>query len=63
MTKYVLFGIAAAVVIGAVVLLIKLVSGAFALIGGALNAILGVAVVLALIVIVIWMFRYAKKNQ
>ena len=63
MKKYVLLGIAAALVIGAIILLIKLVSGAFALIGGAFNAIIGIAVVLALIVIVIWMFLYAKKNQ
>ena len=63
MNKYILIGIIAAVVIGAIVLLVKLVTGAFALLGGALNAIIGVAVVIALIIIVIWMFRYAKKNQ
>lgn len=52
-----------AVAVGAVVLVIKLVSGAFSLLGGLLNAILGVAVVLALVAIVIWMFSYAKKNK
>ena len=63
MNKYILIGIIAAAVIGAIVLLVKLVTGAFALLGGAINAIIGVAVVIALIIIVIWMFRYAKKNQ
>ena len=63
MNRYIFLGIAAAAVIGAVVLLVKVVSGAFALLSGALNAVIGVAVVIALIVIVIWMFRFAKKNQ
>ena len=55
--------LALAVVIGAVVLVIKLISGAFSLLSGLLNTILGLAVVVALIAIVIWMFRYAKKNK
>lgn len=52
-----------AVGIGAVVLVIKLVSGAFHLIGGLLDAVLGLAVLVALVAIVIWMFRYAKKHK
>ena len=52
-----------AVAFGAVVLVIKLVSGAFSLLSGLINAVLGLAVVLALVAIVIWMFRYAKKNK
>lgn len=52
-----------AVGIGAVVLVIKLVSGAFSLIGGLLDAVLGIAVLIALAAIVIWMFRYAKKHK
>lgn len=52
-----------AVGIGAVVLVIKLVSGAFSLIGGLLDAVLGLAVLVALVAIVIWMFRYAKKHK
>ena len=55
--------LALAVVIGAGVLVIKLISGAFSLLSGLLNTILGLAVVVALIAIVIWMFRYAKKNK
>ena len=55
--------LALAVVIGLVVLVIKLVSGAFSLLGSLLNVILGVAVLLALVAIVIWMFSYAKKNR
>ena len=49
--------------LGVVVLVIKLVSGAFSLLGNLLNVILGVAVLLALVAIVIWMFSYAKKNR
>ena len=33
----------------------------FALFTGAINAVLGVVVVIALIIIVIWMFSYANK--
>ena len=52
-----------AVAFGAVVLVIKPVSGAFSLLSGLINAVLGLAVVLALVAIVIWMFSYAKKNK
>ena len=54
--------LAAAVVIALVVLLVKIVSGAFGLLSGAVNAVLGIAVVAALAVIVIWMFAYAKRR-
>ena len=54
--------LAAAVAIALVVLLVKIVSGAFGLLSGAVNAVLGIAVVAALVVIVIWMFRYASKH-
>lgn len=53
--------LAAAVAIALVVLLVKIVSGAFGLLSGAVNAVLGIAVVAALVVIVIWMFAYAKR--
>ena len=43
--------------------MIKLVSGAFSRRGSLRNGILGVAVLLALVAIVIWMFSYAKKNR
>ena len=51
----------AAVAIALIVLLVKVVTGAFSLLSGAVNAVLGIVVVLALVVIVVWMFRYAKK--
>lgn len=60
----VLFGvIISALVIGGIILVIKLIGGAFSLLGGFLNLILGLAVISALIAIVIWMFSYAKKNR
>ena len=49
----------AAVAIALVVLLVKIVSGAFGLLSGAVNAVLGIVVVAALVMIVLWMFSYA----
>ena len=54
--------LAAAVALALVVLLVKTGSGAFGLLSGAVNAVLGIAVVAALVVIVIWMFAYAKRR-
>ena len=54
--------LAAAVAIALVVLLVKIVSGAFGLLSGAVNAVLGISVVAALAVIVVWMFAYAKRH-
>ena len=48
--------IAIALIVGAITLVIKLVSGA-------LNAVLGIVVLIALVVIVIWMFSYAKRMR
>ena len=62
MKKYGFYIVGGALVIGAAVLLVKLISGALKLVGGLLNAVLGIAVVLALVAIVVWMFRYAKKK-
>ena len=53
--KILFFAVALALVIGAIVLVVKIVKGA-------LNTILGVMVIIALIVIVIWMFSYAKRK-
>ena len=50
-------------VIGFFALIIKLISGAVLVITGAFNAVLGLIVIAALIVIVVWMFSYAKKNR
>lgn len=54
--------LAAAVAIALVMLLVKIVSGAFGLLSGAVNAVLGIAVVAALVVIVVWMFAYARRH-
>lgn len=55
--------VCAAVAIGALVLAIKLFSGAFALLGGVIDAILGLALILALVILVLWMFRYAGNRR
>lgn len=55
--------LAAVVVIGLLVLLFRLIAGAFALASGLLNTLLGLAVVVALVAIVAWMFSYAKKHK
>ena len=48
--------VALALIVGAIVLVVKIVKGA-------LNTILGVMVIIALIVIVIWMFSYASRAR
>lgn len=55
--------IAFLVAIGIIVLAVKLISGAFSLLGGLIDAVLGLAVFMALVAIVIWMFRYAAKSK
>lgn len=47
----------------AVVLVAKLIAGAASIITGTFNAILGLVVIIALVIIVIWMFSYAKKHK
>ena len=63
MISAIILGIFALAVIGLLVLLVKIVSGAIALVGGFLNVIIGVAVVVAMVLIVLWMFSYAKKHR
>ena len=46
-----------------VVLVAKLFAGAASIITGAFNAILGLVVIIALVIIVVWMFGYAKKHR
>ncbi len=53
----------AGLIIGGLILVIKLISGAVGIIGGFFNLILGLVVIIALIVIVIWMFSYAKRKK
>lgn len=55
--------IAAFLAIVALVIIIKLIKGAFALAGGVLNTILGIVIVVAIVVIAIWMLRYASKTN
>ena len=53
----------AAVVISGIVLIFKLITGAVSLAGNIFSTILGLAVIIAMIVIVVWMFSYAKKSR
>ncbi|MBR4474133.1 MAG: hypothetical protein IKS55_10900 [Oscillospiraceae bacterium] len=53
----------AAVVISLVVLLVRLIQGTAGIVGSLFNTVLGIVVVLALVIIVIWMFSYAKKSK
>jgi len=53
----------ALVVIGALLLVFRLLTGVFALASGLLNTLLGLAIVVALVAIVAWMFSYAKKHK
>ena len=55
--------LALAIIIGVLVLAVKLISGAFALVHGALDTVLGVVLILGLIAIVAWMFAYARKHR
>ena len=55
--------LALAVVIGGVVLAVKLISGAFALVHGALDTVLGIVLILGTLAIVAWMFAYAKRGK
>jgi hypothetical protein len=54
--KILFFAVALALIVGAIVLVVKIVKGA-------LNTILGVMVIIALIVIVIWMFSFARRMR
>jgi len=47
-----------ALVIGGIVMAVKTAS----VINSAFNAVIAVAVIIALVIIVIWMFRYAKRK-
>ena len=55
--------VAAALLIGDIILAAKLISGAVRLVSGAFNAVLGIIVIFALVVIVVWMFLYAAKKR
>jgi len=61
--KIFFFALCALAIIALATIMIKLISGAVVFISGALNAILALAVIAALVVIVIWMFSYSRKNK
>lgn len=52
-----------AVAVGIIVLAVKLISGAIALLGGLIDAVLGFIVIITLVAIVMWMFRYAARSK
>ena len=54
--------VAAVLVLIVVVLAVKLIGGAVSLVSGAFNAILGLAAIVARLLIVAWMFAYARKH-
>ena len=61
--KLFILGIILAIVISAIILLFKLVAGAISLIGGLINTVLGITVIVATLLIILWMFKYASKNK
>ena len=63
MKKSPLFWILIAAAVLGVILVIRVIAGAYTLMNSALNTVIGVAVIIGVVVIVIWMFRYARKNQ
>ncbi len=52
----------AVIVLALIVLLIRVVTGAFELLSGAVNAVLGIVIIAALVLIVAWMLLYARKK-
>ena len=44
-------------------LIVKLIQGTAGIVGSLFNTVLGIVVVLALVIIVVWMFAYAKKSR
>ena len=62
-SKIVFSVLAAILIIAIIALVFKIISGTFKLLGGALDAILGIIIIVVLCGIVIWMFRYADKKR
>ena len=55
--------VAAIAVILVLIIVVRLIKGAFSLAGGLLNTVLGIVLILALVILVCWMFSYAKKKK
>ena len=51
-----------ALIIAVTLVLFKIIAGAFGVISSLINTILAAIVMIALLVIIIWMFRFAKKQ-
>lgn len=58
---FLIFGVIAAIAVVAIIL--KLIAGAASIITGALNTVIALFVIIALIVIVVWMFSYARRHR
>ena len=52
-----------AIIIAVTIILFKIIAGAFGVISSLINTILAAIVMIALLVIIIWMFRFASKNK
>jgi len=63
MKKIGMYVLMLALIVGGIILAVKLISGALALVGGLFNTVLGLLVIVALIAIVVWMFRSAAKKK
>ena len=61
--KWGVAALALAALILVIVLAIKLISGAIHVVGSLANVALGIGIVIALVIIVLWMFRYAAKSR
>ncbi len=61
--KIFLFALCAVAIIALTAIIIKLLSSAVVFISGAFNTILALLVIAALIIIVFWMFSYAKRMR
>jgi len=62
MRKGILTAVLAVVLIGALLLVLRLINGAIIVAESAFSTVLGIGVVIAMVLIVLWMFSYAKKR-
>lgn len=62
MRKGILTAVLAVVLIGALLLVLRLINGAIIVAESAFSTVLGIGVVIAMVLIVLWMFSYAKKK-
>ena len=58
---FLIFGVIAAIAVVSIIL--KLIACAASIITGALNTVIAFFVIIALIVIVVWMFSYARHHR